>query len=152
VPSGELFLSVLVIGEIRRGIERLRPTDPVQPGRFERWLEELGGRFADRILPVDAVVAEMWGRLSAIRPMPVEDGLMAATAAVHRMTFVTGNVRDVAHLGVPVLDPWSGSSEEAHAGGASPAGRPFAARRAASAARSSASSGGSTGSADTRCS
>jgi toxin FitB len=106
VPSGELFLSVLVLGEIRRGIERLRPADPVQAGLFERWLGELGGRFADRVLPVDAAVAEMWGRMSAIRPMPVEDGLMAATAAVHGMTFVTRNVRHVAHLGVPVLDPW----------------------------------------------
>ena len=107
VPSRDLFVSVLVIGEIRRGIERLRPSDPAQAAVFESWLEELGERFANRIMPVDRRVADVWGRLGAARPIPVEDALMAATALVHGMTFVTRNVADVGDLGVAVLDPWT---------------------------------------------
>lgn len=107
VPSTDLFLSVLVPGEIRRGIERLRRTDPAQAAALDGWLNELDRRFADRILPVDRRVADLWGRLGAERTVPVEDGLMASTAVVHAMTFVTRNVSDVAGLGVTVLDPWT---------------------------------------------
>jgi len=107
VPADELFLSVLVLGEIRRGIERLRPRDPAQAGVLERWLDELGQRFGDRILPIDAAIAHEWGRISAGDPIPVEDGLMAATAKVRGMTLVTRNVADVASTGAVLLNPWS---------------------------------------------
>lgn len=106
VPEDELFLSALVAGEIRRGIERLRGRDTVQAQVFERWLEELHRLFADRIIPVDVAVAEEWGRINAGDPVPVEDGLMAATAKVHQMVFVTRNVADVARTGVRLLNPW----------------------------------------------
>ena len=109
VPSDELFMSVLVVGEIRRGIERLRVRDPAQAEVFERWLSELGERFGDRIVPIDAAVAEEWGRINAAAPVPVEDGLMTATAKVRGMVFVTRNVRDVARTGVALLDPWEPS-------------------------------------------
>ena len=106
VPSDELFLSALVLGEIRRGIERLRARDAAQAGVFERWLNELKQRFGDRIIPIDGVIAEEWGRLNASDPIPVEDGLMAATARVRCMILVTRNVADVARTGVAVLNPW----------------------------------------------
>lgn len=109
VPEDDLFLSVLVPGEVRRGIERLRARDPAQAETLERWLEVLPKHFADRILPVDGEVAEEWGRISAGDPIPVADGLMAATAKVHQMVFVTRNVADVARTGVPLLNPWEHS-------------------------------------------
>lgn len=108
-PQNELFLSVLVPGEIRRGVERLRGRDPAQAAALERWLEVLRRRFVDRILPVDSEVAEEWGRIGAGNHIPVADGLMAATAKVHQMVFVTRNVADVAWTGVPLLNPWEHS-------------------------------------------
>lgn len=107
VEPDEVFLSVLVLGEIRRGVERIRVADPVQAGAIEGWLARLVASFGDRVLAVDGVVAEAWGRLGAIRPIPVEDGLMAATAMVHGSTFVTRNISDVTGFGVTLLNPWA---------------------------------------------
>ena len=106
VPDGDLFISVLVCGEIRRGVERVRPRDPRQAEALERWLEDLIESYADRVLPVDDRVAEAWGRLGAVRPIPVIDALLAATAHVHDMTLVTRNASDVDGLGVAVLNPF----------------------------------------------
>lgn len=106
VPAEELFVSVLVLGEIRRGIERLRPRYPAQSEVFERWLNELRLRFADRIVPIDTAITEEWGRINAASPVPVEDGLMAASAKVRGMAFVTRNVADVAGTGTRVVNPW----------------------------------------------
>ena len=99
-------MSVLVFGEIRRGIERLRSRDGVQAEAYEHWLNELFGEYQDRILPVTAQVAERWGRFNAIRTLPVIDGLMAATAAVMGLTLVTRNVSDLAGIGVQLLNPF----------------------------------------------
>ena len=104
--SEDLFLSVLVVGEIRQGIERLRSRDPEQANVFEAWLELLHRDFQDRVLPVSAEVAEAWGRLNAPSPLPVIDGLLGATALVHGLTFVTRDTSPLAETGVPVLDPW----------------------------------------------
>ena len=104
-PSG-VYLSVLVTGEIRRGIERMQRRDPARAGVFERWLADLGVAFAARILPIDRAVADEWGRLSAIRTVPAVDGLLAATAKVHSLTLVTRNVADIAGLGAAVLNPF----------------------------------------------
>lgn len=101
-----MFLSALVVGEIRNGIDRLAPRDPDQARILDAWLTELRTGFAGRVLPIDADVAECWGRLEARRSLPVEDGLMAATAIVHDLTFVTRNVADVAGTGVRLLNPW----------------------------------------------
>lgn len=102
----ELFLSVLVIGEIRQGIERLRRRDPDQATVFATWLARLHRDYADRLLPVTTEVAEEWGRLNAVAPLPPVDALLAATARVHGMTFVTRNTADVASTGVAVLNPF----------------------------------------------
>lgn len=107
VASGDLFLSTLVLGEIRGGIERLRGRDLAQAQIFETWLELLRNHYSDRLLPVTAAVAEEWGRLNAPDPVPVVDGLMAATARVHQLTLVTRNIRDLKRTGVALLNPFS---------------------------------------------
>jgi predicted nucleic acid-binding protein len=100
-----LYTSVLVVGELRRGIESIRRRDVPSALALEHWLAGITGGFADRILPVDQVVAEQWGRLNVPDPVPTVDGLLAATALVHGLTLVTRNTRDVVRTGVPVLDP-----------------------------------------------
>ena len=107
VPQTDLYLSVLVVGEIIQGVERLRRRDPAGAEPYDRWLTGLSDGFADRILPVDAAVAEEWGRLNAPHPLPVVDGLLAATAKVRGWTLVTRNGRDVARTGVRLLDPFA---------------------------------------------
>jgi len=105
-----LYLSVLTLGEIRKGIMSLG--NKVRRGRLESWLEfELRARFHGRILAIDDTVADRWGTIAAAaaargRPVPVIDGLMAATALDHNLTFVTRNASDVSATGVRVLNPW----------------------------------------------
>ena len=106
MQGDDLYLSVLVIGEIRQGIERLQRRDPIQAQAYERWLGALRTEYADRILPVTEEVAEEWGRLNAIDPLPVIDGLLAATAKVLGLTFVTRNTVDVARTGVALFNPF----------------------------------------------
>ena len=107
IEDASLYLSVMVIGEIRKGIEKLRPKNATQASMIEDWLEEVAKAFGDRILPIDGTVANEWGRLTAIRPLPVIDGLLAATAKVHGMTLVTRNIADIADLGVHVINPFT---------------------------------------------
>jgi predicted nucleic acid-binding protein len=102
-----VYLSTLVVGEIRRDIDRLRPRDPKQADVLERWLGGLTASYHERLLPVTAEIADEWGRMSATtQPPPVIDGLMAATASVHSLTLVTRNVADVARTGVPLVNPF----------------------------------------------
>lgn len=108
VPDGELYLSALVLGEIRRGVESLRAKDPRQAVALERWLTGLARSFSARILPVTQAVAEEWGRLDARRRLSTIDGLLAATARVHGLTLVSRDVRGVAGTQVTLLDPFSG--------------------------------------------
>ena len=107
IEDASLYLSVMIIGEIRKGIEKLRPKNATQANMIEDWLEEVAKAFGDRILPIDGTVANEWGRLTAIRPLPVIDGLLAATAKVHGMTLVTRNIADIADLGVHVINPFT---------------------------------------------
>jgi predicted nucleic acid-binding protein len=109
VASEELFVSALVVGEVRRGVERLRRRDPQQAAVFERWLAELRQRFRERIVAIDAEIADEWGRITASDPLPVEDALMAATARARGMVLVTRNVAHVERTGVAVLNPWETS-------------------------------------------
>ena len=102
----DLYLSVLVIGEIRRGTERLKRRDPEGAKVYEAWLDTVLKEYADRILPIDTEVAEEWGRISVLDPVPIVDGLMAATAKVRGMTFVTRNTADVERTGVRLLNPF----------------------------------------------
>jgi predicted nucleic acid-binding protein len=103
--EGDLFTSVLVIGELRRGVESIRRRDLPSALALEQWLARLAGEFRDRILPVDAAIADRWGRLNVPDPVPTVDGLLAATALVHDLVLLTRNVRDIERTGVKFLDP-----------------------------------------------
>ena len=106
VTDQEIHLSVLVIGEIRRGIEAIRARDARAAQGLERWLLRLLSDFGERILPVDRRVAEEWGRMNAVQPRSAVDSLLAATAKVHGLTLVTRNVRHVKGLGASFFDPF----------------------------------------------
>ncbi len=106
-PSESLFLSVLTLGEIRKGVEQL--PDSVRKLSLLDWLTvELPNYFVGRVLPVNIDVADQWGRLSANagRPLAVIDALLAATAMHHHLTLVTRNTKDFADLDVNLLNPW----------------------------------------------
>jgi len=108
IVDEEIFLSTLVLGEIRKGVERARARDPDKAAVLERWLRAVKAAFKGRVIGIDDAVADQWGLLSAIRPIPVVDALLAATALTHGLTLVTRNDRVVAGLGVDVLNPFSG--------------------------------------------
>ena len=116
VDESLLFLSVLTLGEIRKGIAALpRASRRV---KLDAWLDgELRPRFVDRILPIDEAVADTWGRIAGelaahgVPPVPVIDGLLAATAANHDLTLVTRDTADVSRTGVAVLNPWKENGE-----------------------------------------
>ncbi|WP_295430730.1 MULTISPECIES: type II toxin-antitoxin system VapC family toxin [Chromatiaceae] len=105
--SRDIYLSVLVLGEVRQGIERLRRRDPDQAVRLERRMALIQVGFEDRILPVTRAIAERWGNNNVPDALPVIDGLLAATALEHDLILVTRNVRDVERCGVRVLNPFA---------------------------------------------
>jgi hypothetical protein len=107
VDPDRVFLSVVTLGEIMKGISQRTRSDAKAAASLHRWLEQLRTDHARRILPVSDEVALEWGRIAAIRPRSMADALIAATAAVHRKTVVTRNVADFADLGVPLIDPWA---------------------------------------------
>lgn len=107
VDDNDLFLSVLLAGELRQGVERLRLRDATAAARLDRWCGALLEGHADRVLPVDARVVDLWGRLNVPDPIPGIDGLLAATAIVHGLTLVTRNVKDVARTGVTLHNPFT---------------------------------------------
>ncbi|HKM99413.1 MAG TPA: type II toxin-antitoxin system VapC family toxin [Candidatus Binataceae bacterium] len=106
IADEDIFLSTLVLGEIRKGVELARSRDAVKAALLERWLREVESAFDGRVLGIDNTVSDQWGRISAIRPVPVIDGLLAATALTNGLTLVTRNDRDLAGLGVTVLNPF----------------------------------------------
>jgi len=110
LKAEEIHLSVLVLGEIRKGIEGRRKTDLAQVNVLERWLEQLEHVYEDKILAVDARIADVWGRLQVPNPLPIIDGLMAATALVHGLVLVTRNVKDVQAAGCRCLNPFEPAS------------------------------------------
>lgn len=108
-PASTLYLSVLTLGELRKGIEGV--ADTTRRMALTDWLEtDLPGFFAGRILAVDAPIADRWGRLLAAagRPLPAIDSLLGATAAQHGLRMVTRNSRDFADLGLELVNPWTG--------------------------------------------
>jgi predicted nucleic acid-binding protein len=107
IEDAEVYLSVLVLGEIRKGIERARVNDAASARALETWLATLVQSFSERILPIDQMVADEWGRMSAKRSVSTIDALLAATAKVHGLTLATRNVGDVADLGAKVINPFA---------------------------------------------
>jgi len=106
--SASLFLSVLTIGELRKGVAAKMRTDPATAKSLAAWVEGLEFGFADRILGIDAATARLWGDWSGDRPRPVVDTLLAATAVQHGLIFVTRNTRDVDGIQVKLHNPWTG--------------------------------------------
>ena len=105
-----LYLSVLVLGEIRKGIEGLRGRDAWKANELDLWLEQLQTSFQSQILPVDIAISQEWGRFSSLHTVPIVDGLLAATATAHGLVLVTQNTRDFAGLGIQLINPFETSN------------------------------------------
>ena len=103
----ELFVSVISLGEIEKGIRRAASNDDAFSVRLEHWLTETRDLFAANTLPVTAEIALAWGRIAAGRTRDTADALIAATALVHSLTLVTRNTRDFADLPLRLIDPWA---------------------------------------------
>jgi toxin FitB len=107
IPNEALYISVLTIGEIRYGIEKI--TDVKRKEKLRIWLEnDLSQLFEDRILPINQHITDKWGRLrfQMKRPLPAIDSLLAATAIVHDLCFVTRNDKDFKFPGLELINPW----------------------------------------------
>lgn len=109
-PEEGMFLSVITLGEVRKGIERLRPRDPSQAHGLELWLGRLRNQFGGKLLSITPKISDRWGRMQGLRPLPVVDSLLAATAIEHDLMLVTHNEADFVGLGCRVLNPFSRSA------------------------------------------
>ena len=105
--SARHCISVLSLGEIRKGIELLRKKDPHQCSAFEHWLTRIRTDCAEDLLPITDTIVERWGQLMDDQPQPVADSLIAATALEHNLTVVTRNVSDFSRTGANVVDPFA---------------------------------------------
>ena len=103
----EIGTSVIVPAEIRRGIELKRRTDPEQAASLDRWFARMRSRLGDRVLPLDETIADTWAGLNVPDPLPLIDGLLAATAKVYGLMLVTRNIADISRTGVSLLNPFS---------------------------------------------
>ena len=101
----EFWLSVLVVGELRRGVELVARRDHATASALRAWLDSTVHDYADRILPVTLTISERWATLSVPDPIPVIDGLLAATAIEHHLTLVTRNLTDVQSTGADLVNP-----------------------------------------------
>jgi predicted nucleic acid-binding protein len=104
--ASSLFLSVLTVGELRKGLAAKFRSAPDAAARISTWIDELETSFSDRILPIDTAIARRWGELSVDRSRPVVDTLIAATAVEHGLVLVTRNTEDMRGIAVSVVDPW----------------------------------------------
>jgi predicted nucleic acid-binding protein len=106
--TSTLYISVLTLGELRKGVALKGRTDSSAAKNLGAWVDGLEYSFAERILGIDAATARLWGEWSAERPRPVVDTLMAASAVSRGMTLVTRNVSDLRGIKVKLLNPWAG--------------------------------------------
>ena len=105
--EGDDFLtSVIVLGELRHGVERLRRRDPATAERLDEWLAELRRRYRHRVLPVDETVALTWGGLGIPDPLPAADALIAATALANNLTLVTRDADLLSNADIPTVNPF----------------------------------------------
>jgi predicted nucleic acid-binding protein len=109
-PDDHLFLSVVTIGEITKGIRLLRESK--RKSRLAQWLQTIQMHYGGNVLPIASETAEIWGRITAEaqrkgRALAAADGLIAATAIEHGLTIATRNRRDFAELGAMIVDPWN---------------------------------------------
>jgi predicted nucleic acid-binding protein len=115
-PPEELAISVLSLGEIRRGV--VRHPGGSRKEMLQWWLsEDLPGKYKDRMIPIDETIALEWGRVSAEamnrgQTIPDTDGLLVATAILLNLTLVTRNERHCAGWGAPLINPWSGETRD----------------------------------------
>lgn len=105
-PERHLFVSALTFGEVRKGIEQVRPWDENRARDLDLWLAGLVAQYGGRIVPVDEAIAEQWGRLEARGPVPFVDGMIAATALVRGWIVATRNVADFESCGVETYNPF----------------------------------------------
>lgn len=110
VDPDHVYLSVITLGEIMKGLSLKTRTDAAASVSLLRWLEQLRTDHARRILPITDSVALEWGRIAAVRPRNMADALIAATASVHHKIIVTRNIADFEDLGIPLIDPWNPTS------------------------------------------
>ncbi|HSR93729.1 MAG TPA: type II toxin-antitoxin system VapC family toxin [Solirubrobacterales bacterium] len=103
----EIFLSALTLGEIRRGIESIRRRDAKTASTLESWLGRIADQHGNRIVPIDRAIADEWGRMNAPDPLPVVDGLLAATAKVVGLTLATRNTADIERTSISYVNPFS---------------------------------------------
>ncbi len=106
IEDEEIFLSVLTVGELRRGIESISRRDSKSGSSLNQWLARLVMGFEGRIVPVDGTIAEEWGRMNVPDPLPVVDGLLAATAKIRGLTLATRNLKDISNTGIEAVNPF----------------------------------------------
>jgi toxin FitB len=107
IPGERVFTSVIVLGEVRRGIELVARRDKRQAELLERWYASIREHLSNRVLAVDEPVMMIWSKISVPHMLRAYDGLIAATALAHGMTVVTRNALDYQRAAVDVIDPWS---------------------------------------------
>ncbi len=101
-----IYTSVMVLGEIRQGVERLRIKDPQRAQEIENWLRSITASMGTRLLVVNQKTADTWGRMGVNRSLPLVDSVLAATAVAHGLILVTRNTKDIQGIGVNYLNPF----------------------------------------------
>ena len=102
----DIYTSVMVLGEIRQGVERLRIKNPQKAAEIEDWLQSITASMGTRLLVVNQKIADTWGRMGINRSLPLVDSILAATAVAHGLTLVTRNTKDILDTGVTHLNPF----------------------------------------------
>lgn len=103
----DVYLSVLTLGEIQKGIAKLRGRQPSRAVGLEKWLTRVETEYSGRVIPLGPAEAKCWGELSAPQSRPIVDALIGATALVHGLTVATRNIGDFSVMGVPTVNPWA---------------------------------------------
>lgn len=106
-PLGSLYISVLTVGELRKGFVKLQRKEEIRSANLASWIDGVISFYGERILPVNMQIAMQWAQISAVRTLPTIDTLLAATAIVHDLTLVTRNTKDFTDTGVKILNPWT---------------------------------------------